>query len=78
VADELSLKKDRIRTYRTALGTVSVKIEKGSVRIPASSCRHKICCAVPPASFAADRIVCAPNHFLLEVQGPGSIDTIIG
>jgi hypothetical protein len=78
VAEELSLKKDQTRNFRTDQGAVSVKINNGRVSVPASSCRHKICCSVPPVFHAADRIVCAPNHFLLEVRGPGNIDTLIG
>jgi len=78
VVEEASLKKDRVQTFWAEQGTVTVKIEQGKVFVPSSSCRHKICCSVPPSSFAGDRIVCAPNHFLLEVQGPGSFDTIIG
>lgn len=78
VVEEVSLKKDRVQTFWAERGKVTVKIEQGKVFVPSSSCRHKICCSVPPASFSGDRIVCAPNHFLLEVQGPGSIDTIIG
>jgi hypothetical protein len=78
VIEEASLKKDRVQTYWAERGKVTVKIEQGKVFVLSSSCRHKICCSVPPASFAGDRIVCAPNHFLLDVRGPGSIDTIIG
>jgi len=78
VVEEASLKKDRVQTFWAERGKVTVKIEQWKVFVPFSSCRHKICCSVPASSFAGDRIVCAPNHFLLEVQGPGSIDTIIG
>ena len=78
VVEEASLRKDRIQTFWAEQGKVTVKIEQGNVFVLSSSCHHKICCSVPPAIFSGDRIVCAPNHFLLEVQGPGSIDTIIG
>ncbi len=78
LVEELSLKKDRIKTFRSVQGHVTAKIEQGKVSIPSSSCRHKVCCAAFPAIYAGDRIVCVPNHFLLEVQGPGSVDTIIG
>ena len=78
LVEELSLKKDRIKTFRNSQGHLTAKIEQGKVSIPSSSCRHKVCCAASPAVYAGDRIVCAPNHFLLEVQGPRSFDTIIG
>lgn len=78
LVEEFSLKKDRIKTFRTSAGSVTVRIESKSAFVPVSSCRHKICCAVPPVNLAGDRIVCAPNHFLLEVQGARSIDSIIG
>lgn len=78
VLEEVSLKKDGVKTFGTKQGNVIVKIERGKVSVPSSSCRHKICCSVPPVCFTGERIVCAPNHFLLEIQGPGSIDTVIG
>ena len=78
VVEDTPLKKDRVQTFCTERGNVTVKIENGKAFIPSSSCRHKICCSAPPVSISGERIVCAPNHFLLEVQGAGSIDTIIG
>ncbi len=32
----------------------------------------------PPVFLAGERIICAPNHFLLEIHGSHSIDTVIG
>lgn len=78
VAAEMSLKKDSARTFHGTGGRITVRVEGGKAYVPSSSCRHKICCSVPPVSFPAERIVCAPNHLLLEVQGSGPIDTIIG
>jgi hypothetical protein len=78
VVEEVSLHKDRKQTFQAGQGNVTVQIDQGKAFVSSSSCHHKICCSVPPVSFSGDRIVCAPNHFLLEVQGTGSIDTIIG
>lgn len=78
VVEEASLNRDRVHTLRTKKGSITLKIDQGKAFIPSSSCRHKICCSVPPVSFSGERIVCAPNHFLLEVLGPRTIDTIIG
>jgi hypothetical protein len=78
VVKDASLNRDRVHTLRTKKGSITLKIDQGKAFIPSSSCRHKICCSVPPVSFSGERIVCAPNHFLLEVLGPRIIDTIIG
>jgi hypothetical protein len=74
----LSLKKNTTQTFRAQDGKVTVRIEDGKAWVSESTCRHKICLYSPPVSLAGERIVCAPNHFLLEVQRSGSIDTIIG
>jgi hypothetical protein len=74
----LSLKKNTTQTFRTQDGKVTARIEDGKAWVSESSCRHKICLYSPPVSLAGERIVCAPNHFLLEIQRSGSIDTIIG
>jgi hypothetical protein len=78
VVEEASLKKDRVQTFGSEKGKLVVKIENGKASIPSSSCRHKICCWAPPVSSSGERIVCAPNHFLLEIKGQGFVDTIIG
>jgi hypothetical protein len=67
-----------IKSFRVKQGEIAVKIENGSARIISSPCRHKICCLTPPVSLSGERIICAPNHFLLEIQGGGHVDTVIG
>jgi hypothetical protein len=76
--EELSLKKDQERTFSFPHGYVSVRIRGGKIWVPHSSCPQKICCSALPVSFSGERIVCAPNHFFLEVSGPKLVDTIIG
>ena len=76
--EELSLKRDQERTFRFPNGYVSVRIQGGKVWVPDSSCPQKICCSALPVSSSGERIVCAPNHFFLEVLGPRLVDTIIG
>ena len=78
LTEEAPLKKDRIQPFRAEQGEVIMKIEQGKVSVPFSSCRHKICCTAPSISSPGERIVCAPNHFFLEIGGPGTLDTIIG
>lgn len=78
MVEEVSLKKDTVKTFAVKQGRITVKIEQGNVSIPASPCRGKICCSIPPVSLIGERIVCAPNHFFLDIRGPGLVDTIIG
>jgi hypothetical protein len=74
----LSLKKNSTHSFPTANGRVEVRVEEGRAWVSDSSCRQKICASCPPASLSGERIICAPNHFLLEVDGASSFDTIIG
>jgi hypothetical protein len=74
----LPLHLDNSRSFRTTRGRITVTIEKGKVWIAESSCRHKICVHCLPVSHPGERIICAPNRFLLEINGPVSVDTIIG
>lgn len=71
------LKKNLRRSYATHLGHITVQIANGNARVTESSCRHKICLYSPSVSLSGERIICAPNHFLLEVQG-NTVDTVIG
>ena len=75
---EASLADKGIKSFRVKQGEIAVKIKNGSARIISSPCRHKICCLTPPVSLSGERIICAPNHFLLEIQGGGHVDTVIG
>jgi len=73
-----SLEKDRLKSIDTRNGRVVMAIEKGAARVLSSTCRHQICLASPPASLAGERIICAPNHFLLEIEGSHFVDTVTG
>jgi hypothetical protein len=74
----LPLDKDTKKSLETGKGLLTVVIEDGTARVDHSSCRHKICVATPPAALAGERIICAPNHFLLEIEGASGVDTMIG
>lgn len=76
--ESLSLGKSKTRKFTTANGEVLVGIEGGRARVLASTCRHKICLCSPPAYLSGERIVCAPNHFLLEIEGFRFVDTVTG
>ena len=74
----LSLSENQHKTYRTPKGKIAVVIENGQAWVSESSCEHKICLSLPPASHSGDRIVCAPSRFLLEIQRSRFVDTVIG
>ncbi len=74
----VSLRQNSTRSFRTKDGRITVCVKDGKAAVEESSCRHKICVTCPPAAYAGERIICAPNHFMLEIDGPSSVDTIIG
>jgi len=74
----ISLEKNREQSFKTRGGRITAQIENGKVWVTESSCRHKICLYSPPVSLPGERIICAPNHFLLEIERSNSIDTVIG
>ncbi len=77
-AEKLPLKKNANKSFHTEKGKINIAIQNGCAWVSDSSCRHKICLSHPPVSLSGERIICAPNNFLLEIQGAGLIDTIIG
>ncbi len=74
----ISLGQNSTRSFGKKDGRITVCVKDGKARVEESSCRHKICVHCPPAVYTGERIICAPNHFMLEVDGPSSVDTIIG
>ncbi|MDH7513250.1 MAG: NusG domain II-containing protein [Clostridiales bacterium] len=74
----LPLARDVVNSFHTRAGRVVVGIEAGRARVISSSCQHQVCLASPPIFLARERIVCAPRHFLLEVEGPRLVDTVTG
>ncbi len=74
----LLLDKNQTRSFNTKTGQVVVGIEAGRARVISSTCRHQVCLASPPVFLAGERIVCAPRHFVLEVEGPRLVDTVTG
>ncbi len=75
--ETFSLRENCRKSYHTHTGRITIQITDGRARIVESSCAHKICFYTQPISLSGERIICAPNHFFLEVQG-GAIDTVIG
>jgi hypothetical protein len=76
--ERLALTEDQRKRYATASGEIVIGIERGTARVLAATCRHKICQAALPASRAGERIICAPGRFLLEIEGPRLVDTVTG
>jgi hypothetical protein len=74
----ISLRKDCSERFRTQNGYIAVRVKDGKAWVTDSSCRRKICVYSSPASIAGERVICAPNHFLLEIKGTHSVDTSIG
>jgi hypothetical protein len=74
----LALGKNQTRRLDSPGGEVVVGIEGGRAAVLDSTCRHKICRSSFPASLAGERIVCAPNRFLLKIEGPRFVDTVTG
>lgn len=74
----LMLKKDISISFPAEKGKIHIAVKNGQAWVRSSSCRHKICLSIPPVSFAGERIICAPNRFLLEVQPSSLVDTVIG
>ncbi len=74
----VSLKQNSSHSFRTKGGHITVKVKGGKAWVEDSPCRHKICVHCPPAAYAGERIICAPSQFMLSVDGPSSVDTIVG
>ncbi len=76
--ETLSLKDNGKKSFKTRGGRLTVQIASGRAWVTESPCRHKICLYSPPISLAGERIICAPNHFFLEIERSSSVDTVIG
>jgi hypothetical protein len=76
--EKISLRTNGVRTFSGNSGAVTVNIQQGRAWISQSSCPNKICRMTPPIFLPGERILCAPNHFVLEVQGRNAVDTVIG
>lgn len=78
VIERLSLSQPVRRFIDTGFGRVILRIEGGQAWVEDSTCRHHICLASSPIRVVGERIICAPNHFLMEIEGQSWLDAIIG
>ena len=76
--ERLPLSTELRRSYICAHGKIIVSIKDGKVWIEESSCHNKICIKTSPVFYTGERIICAPNRFLLEIRGNSGVDTSIG
>lgn len=76
--ETFSLGKDRTKSFQARGGWITVQVKDGKAWISDSPCHHKICLYSPPVSLVGERIICAPNNFLLTIEGRRLIDTVIG
>ena len=74
----LPLDRNKTKLYKGRAGEIAVSVNNGKVWVNESSCRHKICCLTPPISYAGERIICAPNRLLVEIDRSSLVDTSIG
>jgi len=78
VVERLPLAQSVRRSIDTGFGRVDFKVEHGQAWVENSTCRNHICRASSPIKFAGERIICAPNHFLMEIEGRSGLDAVIG
>lgn len=76
--DRFPLNLSATKSYSAGSGRITVKVGRGKAWVADSSCRHKICRHAAPVFLTGERIICAPNRFMLEITGPGGVDTVIG
>lgn len=77
--DQISLLKPIIKNYSTRLGYITLQVRNGAVSITHADCRHKICLSSSPINIVGERIICAPNRFVVAIQSKkGILDTVIG
>lgn len=78
IIERLPLNRNIRRSVETGSGRVVLFVENGHVRVADSTCRHQVCVASPAISLAGERIICAPNQCIVEVEGRRWVDTIVG
>lgn len=76
--DSFPLNQSVTKTYPADGGRITVKARQGKAWVADSSCRRKICRHAAPVFLAGERIICAPNSFMLEIKGREGVDTVIG
>ena len=58
------------------LGTTTVEIAEGSVKIIESPCPNQTCIAAPPLSHKGEWNACLPNKVIVRIEGDDTSDGI--
>ena len=69
VTYRVPLDSSRLLEVRGLEGTVTVVVERGSVRVAGSSCRDRLCVRRGAIDAAGTAIVCAPNGVTVRIGG---------
>ncbi|MFW6129099.1 MAG: NusG domain II-containing protein [Candidatus Aminicenantaceae bacterium] len=78
MTEKISLYNNAVKTYHLKNGTINVVVSERKAWISDSCCPQKICLYSTPISLEGERIICAPNHFLIQIDSSSLIDTVIG
>ena len=68
----LPLDKDAELEAATSLGTNTVVVENGSVRMAEADCPHGDCLRQTPISRPGEQIICLPHELWIEIVGDGA------
>ena len=69
---ELPLDEDGQLTVRTSLGTNTIEVRNGSVRMAEADCPNQTCVQARPLSAPGAQIICLPHQLWIEVVPAGS------
>jgi hypothetical protein len=72
------LSRQTTKSFPSGNGHIKVRIDRGKAWVEESPCPQEICRHAAPVCLAGERIICAPNRFLLEIEGDGGVDTVLG
>ena len=72
---ELPLAEDATLTVTTKLGTNTIVVEGGAVRMAESDCPNRTCLQVAPLTAPGAQIICLPHQLWIEVAPEGSDGT---
>jgi len=71
------INENRVINVEGPLGTTTVIIEGGEVRVEDSPCREKICIKMGRKKRVGEQIICVPNRVIVEITGESeSVDGI--
>ena len=63
------INENRVINVEGPLGTTTIIIEGGEVRVEDSPCREKICVKMGRKKRVGEQIICVPNRVIVEITG---------